>query len=258
MSGDNQRLSRIKTRWTMVAQAHQGQGDEAMAAQRRLLLSYYKAVYRYLCGMVRDPDVAEELTHEFSVRFLRGDFKRAAPAQGRFRDLIKIAARNLAVDYWRRQALRKKKGPHPLPKGDAPPDRGAGGLPLTRPETEAIFLREWRQALLGRAWKMLARLQQQSGSYYFTLLRYKVKHPEVGAAELAQKLGARLRRPCTEASIRQTLRRARQKFADYIVAEVSRSLRAPTPEAIGEELRELSLLRYCKAALQRYRKRQRR
>src|SRR5262245_5604289 len=117
----SQRLSRIKTRWTTIFKAHAGQGDEPESARQRLLLRYYRPVYRYLRAMVRDADVAEDLTHEFVVRFLRGDFKRADPSRGRFRDLLKRALRHLAIDYWRRKRAEKGKTPLPLPDDQAGP-----------------------------------------------------------------------------------------------------------------------------------------
>src|SRR5438128_326991 len=92
----NQRLSQIQTQWTLMFHAHQGQGSAATAAGQ-LLLRYYRAVYRYLLGTVREPAVAEELAQEFAVRFLRGDFQRANPESGRFRDFLKTALRHLAV-----------------------------------------------------------------------------------------------------------------------------------------------------------------
>jgi DNA-directed RNA polymerase specialized sigma24 family protein len=237
------RLSRIKTRWTTFAQAHFGGGDEAAAAQQRLLLLYYRAVYYYLRGMVHDSDVAEELTHDFSVRFLRGDFRRARRQRGRFRDLVKTAARNLALDYWKREARRKKKGPRPLPQY------------LLTPETEAVFIRAWRQTLLSEAWKALARLERQTGSPYYTLLRYRSTHPRVHSSDLARHLAARLGRVFTAPSIRQTLSRAREKFADCLVQHVVSSLSSAEPAAVAHELSELNLLAYCKEALQRMQKR---
>jgi DNA-directed RNA polymerase specialized sigma24 family protein len=92
----NVRLASISTQWTKLFRAHQDQGDAATAAQRELLLRYYGAVYRYLLGTLRDPAAAEELTQEFAVRFLRGDFHRADPQQGCFRDFVRTALRHLA------------------------------------------------------------------------------------------------------------------------------------------------------------------
>jgi hypothetical protein len=57
--------------------------------------------------------------------------------------------------------------------------------------------------------------------------------------------------PVSEAGVRQTLHRAREKFADLLLEEVARELDDPTPERLEEELSELSLLDQCRAALER-------
>jgi DNA-directed RNA polymerase specialized sigma24 family protein len=242
------RLSRIKTRWTTVVKAHHHRGDDRAAAQQRLILRYYRPVYFYLRGMLRNADAAEELTHEFCVRFLRGDFRHAHPERGRFRDLIKAAARNLGLDYWRRQLARKKKGPHALPEG-------LEAQAFIKPRTEAIFLRQWRQSLLTQAWRGLARLQKQTGCLYFSVLRYKSRHPRARSARLAEQLSARLGRTVTTQGVRQLLCRSRRRFADCLVAAVARSLLSPAPDDVERELVELKLLAYCKDAVQRLKKR---
>ena len=104
----DQRLSRIATHWTVVFQAHDG-NDPTCTARNQLLLRYSGAVYRYLLGAVRDPDAAADLCQEFAVRFLRGDFRRADPGRGRFRDYVKGALVNLANDYYR----GRRDGPRP-------------------------------------------------------------------------------------------------------------------------------------------------
>src|SRR5579864_9724565 len=87
----HERLSRISTQWTMMFRTH-AEGDNAKrAAVERLLERYCGAVYRYVLGAVRDPDVAEELTQEFALRFVRGDYRRADPTRGRFRDYLKTS-----------------------------------------------------------------------------------------------------------------------------------------------------------------------
>lgn len=253
-----ERLSRIKTRWTSVVLAHQGGNPAAAAAQLRLMLAYYRPVYCYLCGMVRDRDVAEELTQEFCVRFLRGDFRNANPGRGRFRDLIKAAARHLALDWWKREQVRRKKGPHPLPAaGQLRAATPSSQEFRITPKTEAVFTAQWRQSLLAQAWKTLARVQKQTGSLYFTVLRYKSAHPKTRSHELAAQLTGRLGRKVTAAGVRQLLGRSRRKFADCLVLQVQRSLPGAGVAEIERELIELNLLIYCKDALQRLRRRQR-
>lgn len=246
------RLSRIKTRWTSVVLAHQGGNPAAAAAQLRLMLAYYRPVYCYLRGMVRDDDIAEELTQEFCVRFLRGDFRGANPGRGRFRDLIKAVARHLALDWWKREQVRRKKGPHPLPAADQlqPAAKPPREFRITL-QTEAVFASQWRQSLLSHAWKTLARVQKKTGCLYFTVLRYKSAHPKTRSHELAAHLTARLGRKVTAAGVRQLLGRARRKFAECLVLLVKRSLPGADAAEIERELIELNLLVYCKDALQR-------
>src|SRR5262249_30176500 len=85
------RLSQMATRWTLLVQAHRD-APEARAAQAELLPRYCSAVFRYLRSMVGDAD-AEELCQEFALRFVRGDFRHAAPERRRFRDSVKTARR---------------------------------------------------------------------------------------------------------------------------------------------------------------------
>src|SRR5581483_5349203 len=98
---EDDRLSQIATRWSLLLEARGG-GDASRAARGELLLRYHAPVYRYLRGLVRDEAAAEELCQEFALRFLRGDFRHADPARGRFRDYLRVALRHLAAERARR------------------------------------------------------------------------------------------------------------------------------------------------------------
>ena len=102
-AGPDERLSRIETHWTAVFQAHGSTADGARDARHQLMSRYGGAAYRYLLGAVRDPDVASDLCQEFAVRFLRGDFRRADPEKGRFRDFVKTSLFHLIVDYQKKK-----------------------------------------------------------------------------------------------------------------------------------------------------------
>src|SRR5262245_58725273 len=103
-------LSRMKTQWTALFEAHRPGGDAATRARCALLLRYHAAAYRYLLGTLRDAAAAEELAQDFAVRFLRGDFKQADPQRGRFRDFLKTSLRRLAIDHWERQQRDRARG----------------------------------------------------------------------------------------------------------------------------------------------------
>jgi RNA polymerase sigma-70 factor (ECF subfamily) len=237
------RLSQISTRWSMLFEAHQTPAGSGRAAQRALLLRYHGAVYRYLLGMLHDADVAEELTQDFAVRFLRGDFATAAPTAGRFRDFLKTAVRHLVIDYWRKQEKEKRRA--------ALPQEVAEPALVDDLEADGLFREKWREELLARTWQALAELEKGTGQPYHTILRYKVDHPQLRSTQLAAELAPALGKALSAAAARQTLHRAREKFADLLVAEVARSLETSQPEPVEQELIDLDLLDYCRSALQR-------
>src|SRR5689334_13136971 len=106
MSDDQpDRLSRISTVWSLVARA-QGGPDAEAAAQASLLERYQRAVHRHLLRGSGDPAAADELFQEFTLRFLRGDFRRADESRGRFRDYVRASLNNLIREYRGRQAAR--------------------------------------------------------------------------------------------------------------------------------------------------------
>jgi RNA polymerase sigma-70 factor (ECF subfamily) len=174
-----QRLSRISTLWSVLFQAHAGSVDAVQAAQQRLLERYRGAVYRYLLGAVRDPDAADELCQEFALRFVRGDFRRADPQRGRFRDYLKTALRHLVDDHHR----ARQRWPRPL-ASDAPE-------PAAAPEPEGDFLSDWRDEMLERAWQALA----QTNAAYHAVLHFRIENPDATSAEMAERLAGALDRP---------------------------------------------------------------
>jgi len=105
---------------------------------------------------------------------------------------------------------------------------------------------------LKKAWDALQEQETRSGKLYYTVLRYRSENPGSSSAQMAQALSARLGKPLTDVAVRQTLHRARERFADLLVAEVARSLETEERERIEHELIDLELLSYCRSALQRW------
>jgi RNA polymerase sigma-70 factor (ECF subfamily) len=241
----NARLSAISTQWSQLFQAHRNPGEAGPEILREQVLRYYGAVYRYLLGALRDPDAAQELTHEFAVRFLRGDFKGADPERGRFRDFLKTALRNLLLDHWEKQAVAaaRRDSLEPVASGPAPAD-----------DLDRAFLDGWREELLSRAWERLAQMEAEAGQPYHTLLRYKASNQQLRSAELAELLRTQLGKALTVTALRQLLHRARDNFANLLVSEVALSLQTDDQERLAQELIDLDLLPYCRSALDRRRR----
>jgi DNA-directed RNA polymerase specialized sigma24 family protein len=230
-----ERLSRIETHWSRMLQP----GAE--------VLRYYRAVYRYFMGIVRQQDRAEELAQQFALRFVQGDFQQhARPELGRFRDFLKTCLRNMARDIIRREqaeeAVCVSLSAHSADQiADESEEESRG----------AEFDAACRAERLAQAWKRLAELESTSRSPYFSVLRFKTEHPATRSAEMADRLSAALGTELTADGVRKLLERARAHFADLLIDEIMKSLPAAEHDRLEEELVDLQLLEYCKSALDR-------
>ena len=241
-AADDARLSQMSTSWSVMFQAHGDGAEDAKAARRDLLGRYSRPVYRYLTAALRDPDAADEVYQEFALRLVRGDFRRARPDRGKFRDFLKTALYHLVVDH-RRKAARAA--------GPLPPDGPAVEPEAAEPESDVAFLAEWRGRLLARAWDGLAAAERETGRPLHAVLRARTDHPDRSAAELAETLSAGLGRPVDAGWVRKWVHHAREAFAELLVAEVWATLDPPGPELLADELAELGLLDYCRGAAAR-------
>jgi RNA polymerase sigma factor (sigma-70 family) len=239
----DQRLSLIPTAWSLVCQAHHGPAEAAQSARRQLLERYGGGVRRYLRRVLRDPDGADEVFQEFALHLLHGDLRGADPQRGRFRNFVKGTLFHLIATYRRRQ----RRWPGPLP---------ADGTALAAHADDAAsdrqFVESWRDELLARAWAALAAVEAGTGPPLYAVLRFRADHPAMRSPQMAEELAAQLGRPFTPAGVRQALHRAREKFADLLLEEVTHSLEDPTAEHLEQELVELGLLDYCRPALGRH------
>ena len=80
-----------------------------------------------------------------SPRFVRGDFRRASPERGRFRDYRKTAEIHLVMHY----DNERRERPRSLS-----PDEPEPVTPATESfDSERDFLQSWQEELLDRTWK---------------------------------------------------------------------------------------------------------
>jgi RNA polymerase sigma-70 factor (ECF subfamily) len=236
----DEHLSRISTHWSKLFRAHQGDAPDRRAAQEELLERYLVPIYRYICSVVHDLDAVEDLCQEFALRFIRGDFHRAHPDRGRFRNYVKTTIGHLIIDWWRKQGLQAQHLDSARLAGQASPEFD----PMHH------FVGWWRADLIEAAWKRLAAYdRERQGRWLFAALRYLAEHPEQTGADLAAELGRQLNLSLTEGSVWQTVRRARLKFAAFLLEEVARSIGSSAPEDLRDEVTELGLQRYCEPAL---------
>jgi RNA polymerase sigma-70 factor (ECF subfamily) len=223
------RLNEIETHLSKLFASGQSGHDE--------FLRYYGAAFRYFRALVGDGDAAKDLTNQFAQRFFDGDFDRFDPAKGRFRDFIKTAIRNMAIDHQRRRNRAEPIAEH---EPAAPPAND-----------ESAFDDAWQEELLHQTWRALERRQQQDGHPYYTVLKLKADQPQTRSVKLAEILSQSLDRRVTPEAARQWVHRARDLFQDLLVNEVAYSIGSMDRERIREELESLRLTSVCRAALER-------
>src|SRR5262249_50870300 len=118
------------------------------------------------------------------------------------------------------------------------------GPPASNDVSEQDFRESWRQELLARTWKALEAAQQQTGQPFYEVLRFRVEHPDMPSVQAAEMLAARLGQSLNASTMRQLQQLAREQFAELLMEETRRSLRA-AGERLEEEPVELNLLKYC-------------
>jgi RNA polymerase sigma factor (sigma-70 family) len=236
-----QPLSLIPTLWSLVGRANGGTPPEAALARQQLLERYGDAIQRYLRNVLRDPHAADEVFQEFALRLVRGKLRGANPERGRFRYFVKGTLYHLIANY----REQKRDWPAPLPVEVA----GQIASPEEAPAND-LFNESWSHELLAHSWEALAAVEARTGQALHSVLRFRADHPDMKSPQMAQELSARLGKSLTAVGIRQTLHRAREKFAESLLDQVIHSLASPEAVQVMEELAELGLLEYCRPALE--------
>ncbi len=232
------RLDAIATQWSLVRDAHAaGSPQSVVAARQGLVLRYNRAIRRYVGGILRHDGDADELAQDVVVRLMKGDFGGANPQRGRFRDLLKVAVRNMTRNH---QARAGRRRPADVPLEDLASDDSPD------PAWDA----EWRQAVLDLAWKALeAHERSHPDPPSYSLLRLRAEAPDATIAELADRLAARTGAAVRPDTCRQLLRRARLRFSRGLADELRIGLTDPSPGRVVEELAALGLLEYVRDLL---------
>jgi hypothetical protein len=221
-------LDQISTRWHFIT--HPG----------RFVVRYAPAIQAYLRALIKNSHDAEEVAQEFLLRGIQQGFVRGEPLRGRFRDYLKVAVRNAALNHLRRrQATRATRAALGQLADDPAPGLG-----------EQEWLGQWQRCVLDRALQALDCHQRRSpGNLVYTVIRLSLDHPRDDSTVLADRAAAVLGRPLRADAFRKQLSRARRFFAGLLVQEVRQTLEAPSPQCVEEELIDLGLMPYIRPFL---------
>lgn len=231
---DELRIDAIQTRWSLVRHAHaSGAAQSSADARRMLVMRYIPAIRRYVGAIVKDHEEADDLAQDFAMRLMNGDFAGADPNRGRFRDLLKMAIRNMVKNHWDKANRRR------------PVDTDLSLLDDARTsEQEAEWNAVWKRSVLDQTWSRLLAEDGGQPSPGYRVLKLRVQFPEATSETLAEKLGQLLKSPVKADACRQILRRARLRFAAHLLDEIKAGLDDEREDRVQEELADLGLLEW--------------
>lgn len=231
----DERIEAIQTRWSLIRNAHlNGQPETASEARRLLVMRYAPAIRRYLGGMLRKDEDADEISQDVMLRLMKGDFAGADPTRGRFRDLLKTALRNMVRTLWQKSGNRRII--------DADLDDVQTAEEAVH---DARWTEQWRKSVLDHTWN---RLQAEDGSTgsRFLALRLRTDFPDDSSEKLAERLSRKTGTEIRPDNLRQILKRARTRFAEHLLDEVRAGLDSEADDRLQDELSALGLLEFVK------------
>ena len=231
------RISSIRTPWTAILAAQNGDAETRSRCLSDLAEKYYAPVRSYIGAMqsTNHPEIIDDLAQGFFHKFLAKEIlNRLDQNIGPFRQFLKIAVRNYVKDEISRARRNHPNSPltrhHSLPAGEIVLQ---GRQPLT-PEDE--FNRRWAQDLVSdavTAFKMDC--HDHGKKHYFAVFERHVlatdgsDGPDYAAT--AHSLGI------SEKDVANYLHRARKRFRG-VLREMIRAT-VQDEEDIEQELAEL-------------------
>ena len=210
----------FQTDWTIVRLA--GQPSEGgTGALETLCRTYWYPLYAYVRRRGHGPEDAQDLTQEFFACLLTTPWLQDLdPARGRFRSFLLASMNNFLANQWRRGQAQKRGAGQPAFSLDSIEAEDRYRLEPSHQESpDKLYEREWSRTVFQRAVNQLRHEFAASGkSNLFEELAWVLD----GAgkrrtyAEAAERLGM------TEAAVKKTVQRLRERFHEMLHSEVLR------------------------------------
>ena len=210
---------------------------EALAELCRI---YWRPIFAFIARRGYSPQDAEDLTQDFFVRILRGDWlQKADPARGRFRSLLLKCVQNFLNDAVDRRKSRKRGGDVSFISWDSwsaedPSHFNFPGEAVTSWPAERVFDASWAATTVQRALRGLCEECERKGRrrVFDVLSPYlSAEREDLSYATLATKLDV------PESFVKKLLYRMRQRFRVLLREEVRQTVSDPAD--VDEELRYL-------------------
>ncbi len=239
MSGSEPQNARAfhTTRWSLVAQARDGDAAPARAALEELCAAYWYPLYAYLRRKGNTADESADFVQGFFAVLLEKDYvAQADPERGRFRGFLMVALRNFASkERAKERALKRGGGVARISLDFEDGERRYSLEPADDATPEALFERRWALTLIDRAMERLAENQRAgppAKAERFEALRpYLAGGGAMPYREVGEPLGM------SETAVKVSVHRLRGKYRDLLRDEIAQTV--DDPRQIDDEIRRL-------------------
>src|ERR1051326_4055812 len=215
------------TQWGLIMMASGEHADAAREALEQLCRIYWYPIYAFVRRQGQSVENAQDLTQEFFVRVLQGNyFQGADPQRGRLRSFLLASLKNFLVNEWEKACTAKRGGNHFIFSWD---ERNAEGRYLSEPveglTPERIYEKRWAVTLLEQTLgRLRSEYQSEEKELLFESLKPYVWGEAVtgGYASIADRLGL------TDGALRTAMHRLRERYRQLLRAEVASTVAKPS------------------------------
>jgi RNA polymerase sigma factor (sigma-70 family) len=230
----------LQTDWFAVKAAGQTTPEGAEALEK-LCRAYWYPLYAYIRRRGHEPSAAQDLTQEFFLRLLKRPWPQDLhPSKGKFRSFLLASMNHFLANEWRREQAQKRGSGREVTSLEVAIAEERYRLEAAHSDSpESVFESRWADALLQRVVAQLTQEYQAAGkeAVFEQLKGMLVGEDDLNSyRQVADRLGT------TEAAVKKSAQRLRDRYRELLRAEVAQTVTAPGE--VDEEIHYLfSVLR---------------
>ncbi len=230
------------TRWSLIlSAANSEKGEqEARDALNELCRTYWRPVFSFVCRRGYSMEDAQDLTQDFFVKILEGNWLRHADRnRGRFRSLLLKSLENFLVNAAERTHTRKRGGGVEFVSWDdwmaeAPSQLSISPQALESLPPERLFDLRWAVTVVEHALRRLREECERKGRrrlFHALSSHLTEERDQVSYANLSTALGI------AESAVKKQLHAMRQRYRSLLRDEVAHTVENPAD--VEDEIRYL-------------------
>ncbi|MEZ6096744.1 MAG: sigma-70 family RNA polymerase sigma factor [Pirellulaceae bacterium] len=219
---DRQRARFATTRWSRILSCRESTEETTRDGLQTLVSDYWYPSYAWLRRRGLNAEDAADVTQDFFVKVLTGNFLKVAdPDRGRFRSYLLASLRNHLANHVRSENAQIRGGNTQILSIDfANAEERYSAEPIDVETPQQLYDRRWALTMMELA---LSRVRELYVRKNKSAMFDQLKHFLSAGADLSLKdVAAELR--INETAARVALHRLRKRCRDSLRAEVARTL----------------------------------